>query len=78
MLRLYEGEVLNKLPVVQHIVFGSLIRCSWTPTPTVNLPTPPSSSASSFPLSSLPGASYHRPGAGGVPHHGESSSLLSL
>ena len=26
LLRLYEGEVLGKLPVVQHFVFGKLFR----------------------------------------------------
>ena len=31
LLRLFQGEVLNKLPVVQHIPFGSLVRCSWSP-----------------------------------------------
>jgi hypothetical protein len=31
MLKLYEGEVLKKLPVIQHLMFGSLFRCSWTP-----------------------------------------------
>ncbi|KDO33908.1 hypothetical protein SPRG_01788 [Saprolegnia parasitica CBS 223.65] len=31
MLKLYEGEVLKKLPVIQHMLFGSLIPCSWVP-----------------------------------------------
>ena len=31
LLRLFQGEVLNKLPIVQHIPFGSIIRCTWTP-----------------------------------------------
>jgi serine/threonine-protein phosphatase 2A activator len=31
MLRLYEGEVLGKLPVIQHFVFGTLFPCTWTP-----------------------------------------------
>jgi hypothetical protein len=29
LLRLFQGEVLHKLPVVQHMLFGSLIPCSW-------------------------------------------------
>lgn len=31
MLKLYEGEVLKKLPVIQHLCFGSLFPCTWTP-----------------------------------------------
>lgn len=31
MHKLYLGEVLNKLPVVQHVVFGRLFAASWTP-----------------------------------------------
>jgi hypothetical protein len=31
LLRLYEGEVLDKLPVVQHFVFGKIFNASWTP-----------------------------------------------
>ena len=29
LLRLFQGEVLGKLPVVQHIVFGSIIKAEW-------------------------------------------------
>jgi hypothetical protein len=31
LLRLYEGEVLDKLPVVQHFVFGKIFNADWTP-----------------------------------------------
>lgn len=79
MLRLYEGEVLNKLPVVQHIMFGTLLRCTWTPSSTMTLPIPPSSSTTSLPMSSFPGApTFSSTVAGhvsGVAHHGLISSL---
>jgi hypothetical protein len=29
LLRLFQGEVLGKFPVVQHIVFGSIIKSEW-------------------------------------------------
>jgi hypothetical protein len=29
LLRLFEGEVLGKLPVAQHLFFGDLFACSW-------------------------------------------------
>jgi hypothetical protein len=32
MLMLYKGEVLNKFPVIQHFLFGSIIKASWQPT----------------------------------------------
>lgn len=40
LLRLYQGEVLNKLPVVQHVLFGKLFpfASSATPLPAVHLP----------------------------------------
>lgn len=31
LLRLYDGEVLTKLPVVQHFLFGTLFQATWTP-----------------------------------------------
>ncbi|KAL3826819.1 hypothetical protein ACHAXA_005661 [Cyclostephanos tholiformis] len=31
LLRLYEGEVLDKLPVVQHFVFGKIFYADWSP-----------------------------------------------
>jgi len=31
LLRLYEGEVLDKMPVVQHFVFGDIFKATWTP-----------------------------------------------
>lgn len=31
LLRLFEGEVLDKKPVVQHFVFGDIFKASWTP-----------------------------------------------
>jgi hypothetical protein len=72
MLRLYEGEVLNKLPVVQHVVFGPLLRCTWIPTKPQLLPTPPSHSGPAQPLSSFP---LSLPGApSGVRHHGKSAA----
>lgn len=35
LLRMYEAEVLDKLPVVQHFRFGSIFRATWTPSQTV-------------------------------------------
>jgi serine/threonine-protein phosphatase 2A activator len=34
LLRMYEAEVLDKLPVVQHFQFGSIFRATWTPSQT--------------------------------------------
>jgi len=40
LLRLYEGEVLDKKPVVQHFVFGKIFSASWTPSRTAPLEAP--------------------------------------
>ena len=40
LLRLYEGEVLDKKPVVQHFVFGNIFSASWTPSRTTPLEAP--------------------------------------
>ena len=40
LLRLYEGEVLDKKPVVQHFVFGKIFSASWTPSRTTPLEAP--------------------------------------
>ena len=40
LLRLYEGEVLDKMPVVQHFVFGKIFSASWTPSRKTPLEAP--------------------------------------
>ncbi|KAL9183507.1 hypothetical protein ACHAXT_004363 [Thalassiosira profunda] len=40
LLRLYEGEVLDKMPVVQHFVFGKIFRADWTPSRKMPLEAP--------------------------------------
>ena len=40
LLRLYEGEVLDKMPVVQHFVFGKIIAANWTPSRKAPLEAP--------------------------------------
>jgi hypothetical protein len=56
LLRLYEGEVLDKRPVVQHFVFGSLFEATWSPSK-----PPPAAPNTTFPSPS----STHR-GLGGT------------
>lgn len=29
LMRLFQGEVLNKFPVIQHLVFGNMLMCTW-------------------------------------------------
>eukprot|EP00536_Pseudo-nitzschia_multiseries_P004464 jgi/Psemu1/188072/e_gw1.74.124.1 len=40
LLRLYQGEVLDKRVVVQHFVFSKLFPCTWTPSRTEPLAAP--------------------------------------
>eukprot|EP00970_Alexandrium_tamarense_P005679 scaffold932_cov207-Alexandrium_tamarense.AAC.31 len=40
LLRLYEGEVLDKMPVVQHFVFGKIFAANWTPSRKAPLEAP--------------------------------------
>ena len=41
LLKLYEGEVLSKRPVVQHLIFGALFPANWTPSQTEESMIPP-------------------------------------
>ncbi|KAL7542940.1 hypothetical protein ACHAXR_012226 [Thalassiosira sp. AJA248-18] len=40
LLRLYEGEVINKMPVVQHFLFGKLFSATWSPSRKTPLEAP--------------------------------------
>lgn len=40
LLRLYEGEVLDKMPVVQHFVFGKIFSADWIPSRRAPLEAP--------------------------------------
>ena len=33
MIRLFQGEVLHKFPVIQHFLFGSILEATWEPAP---------------------------------------------
>ena len=52
LLRLYEGEVLKKRPVVQHFVFGKLFPANWKAS---QAPRPPPEGNQSFRSAAAPG-----------------------
>lgn len=29
LMRLFQGEVMNKFPVIQHLLFGNIVKCTW-------------------------------------------------
>lgn len=29
LMRLFQGEVMNKFPVIQHLLFGNMLKCTW-------------------------------------------------
>lgn len=55
MLKLYEGEVLKKLPVIQHLRFGSLFPCTWQPSHS------PTDGSTYVPVSTAPGIGVRAP-----------------
>jgi hypothetical protein len=64
-------KVLNKLPVVQHLVFGNLLRCTWTPSPPVGPPSAPAHISPGSMVPNLPHASGGLMGGGGHRRSGE-------
>jgi hypothetical protein len=50
LLRLYEGEVLDKLPVVQHFVFGKIFSADWSPSRKAPLQAPETTFAVNVPM----------------------------
>ena len=68
LLRLYEGEVLNKMPVVQHFVFGKIFSADWIPSRTAPLEAPKKTFSES-PLADGGGSTQAPPTAypGGMP-----------
>ena len=55
LLRLYEGEVLKKRPVVQHFVFGKLFPANWKPSQAPK-PPPPGNQCFRSPVTPAPWA----------------------
>ena len=55
LLRLYEGEVLKKRPVVQHFVFGKLFPANWKPSQAPK-PPPPGNQCFRSPVTQAPWA----------------------
>jgi serine/threonine-protein phosphatase 2A activator len=74
MIRLFEGEVLDKRVVVQHFVFSRYFPATWNPSqaertaPTQNFRTPvPEGGAAGIPVTRAPWATNNSAGAGPTP-----------
>jgi hypothetical protein len=77
LLRLYQGEVLDKRQVVQHFVFSKLFPCTWTPSRSADIAAPtetfrmvpaggkngPDSSLSGMPVTRAPWVTSENDGA---------------